>query len=86
MHETSTPAPARGALYDFEGKRLTVAQIQSLVPALSASTVRMHLRAGRTSRQAMLAFDPACARARGGRNAAAVAKSRAAAAEDGRQC
>lgn len=78
MHDTSPTAPARGALYDFEGQLLTVAQIQRLVPALSASTVRLHLRAGRTSREAMLAFDPSSARARGGRSSAAVVKARAA--------
>ena len=53
--------------FEFEGQLRSISEIHALVPALTASTIRKHLQAGRTTRQAMLTFDPIAARRRGGR-------------------
>ena len=41
----------------FDGEQLTVREIAQRVPAMSLDAVRKHLRAGRNTRQAVLAFD-----------------------------
>jgi len=50
----------------FEGREATIAEIRAIVPCLTDSTVRAHLRAGRNTKQAMLTFDFNAARRRGG--------------------
>lgn len=55
--------------YQFEGEYLTVRQIAERVPALSESTIRKHLAAGRNTRQAMLSVPSASSA--NGRKAAA---------------
>lgn len=67
---------SRARVYEFEGEQLTVAQIRQRVPALSADTIRNHLAAGRNTRQAMLAFDPAAALRLGGRRGRAASPMR----------
>lgn len=57
------------ARYEFDGEQLTVAEIRERVPALSASSIRSHLAAGRNTRTAMLSFNPSTARAAAGRRA-----------------
>lgn len=44
---------------------LTIAEIHAIVPAIAPTTIRKHLAAGRTTRQAMLTFAPSRARAAG---------------------
>lgn len=55
MHDTDTK-PERAARHDFEGQRLTVAEIRARVPALSEDCIRDHLRAGRCTVDAMLSY------------------------------
>lgn len=43
--------------YDFEGERLTSGEINARVPALSITTIRKHLAAGRNTTSAMLTWD-----------------------------
>jgi hypothetical protein len=59
--------------FAFEGEQLTVAEIRTRVPALSDSSIRKHLAAGRNTRAAMLNFDPRSAVRANGRKAAARA-------------
>lgn len=61
--------------FDCDGEQLTVAEIRQRVPALSDSTVRAHLAAGRNTTAAILAFDPKRAQRAGGRVAANRAKA-----------
>jgi hypothetical protein len=46
------------ARYTFEGQQLTVAEIRAIVPAISDSSIRDHIRAGRNTRAAMLNHVP----------------------------
>lgn len=61
--------------FDFEGELLTVAAIRQRVPAISDSTIRAHLVAGRNTTAAMLTFNPRSAQRAGGRVAANRAKA-----------
>ena len=54
---------------------LTVAQIHAIVPAISHSCIRNHLKNGRNTRSAMLNFSAAAVAAHGGRIAARRVKS-----------
>jgi hypothetical protein len=45
-------------LFDFEGEQLSAAEIQRRVPAISETSVRQHLAAGRNTREAMLTYRP----------------------------
>lgn len=47
-----------GAVHEFEGEQLTVAEIHERVPALSKDTIRKHLAKGRRTRTAMLSYNP----------------------------
>ncbi|MBN8740711.1 MAG: hypothetical protein BGP24_14735 [Lysobacterales bacterium 69-70] len=53
--------------YEFEGQRMTVAEIRAIVPVISRSAVVQHIKAGRTTRQQMLQFDPRAAMRAGGK-------------------
>lgn len=53
--------------YEFEGRSLTVAEIHAIVPAISEPALVQHIKAGRTTRQQMLQFDPRAAMRAGGR-------------------
>lgn len=55
------------ATFAFEGEQLTIVEIRQRVPILADSTIRAHLCAGRTTRVAMLSFDPRKASARAAR-------------------
>ena len=66
----SQSSAPRGAAYEFEGQMLTIAQIHAIVPAISHSCIRNHLKNGRNTRHAMLNFSVAAVSARGGRIAA----------------
>lgn len=53
--------------YLFEGEMRTVSEVSALVPAISQTRIREHLRAGRTSRVEMLSYNVSVARSVGGR-------------------
>jgi len=55
------------AKFLFEGEMRTVKEIQAIVPCMCDGTIRRHLRAGRNTRQALLAFDVGAAKSRNGR-------------------
>lgn len=59
----------------FEGEQMTMAQIRALVPVLGEHSIRGHLAAGRNTRQAMLAVDPAAQRRNAGRLGRAAAEA-----------
>lgn len=46
------------ARHEFEGRQLTVAEIRAIVPAISDTAIRAHIRAGRNTRAAMLNHVP----------------------------
>lgn len=61
--------------YEFEGRRMTVSEIHAIVPAISRTAIVEHIKAGRTTRQQMLTFNPRAAMSAGGRRGrAAVGK------------
>lgn len=87
MLETETTVPheakraevlkvAEAKRYEFEGELLTVSEIAERVPVLSRRAIRKHVQAGRNTRMAMLAFNPAVKRSAGGRRAARNRASR----------
>jgi hypothetical protein len=43
--------------FEFEGKQMTVAEINKLVPCMSNNAVRQALKNGRNTRQKMLCYD-----------------------------
>jgi DNA-binding response OmpR family regulator len=46
-----------GARHIFDGQSLTMSEIRQRVPVLSAPSIRRHLREGRNTSEAMLAYD-----------------------------
>ncbi len=62
--------------HHFDGHAMTVTEIHALLPALSETTIRRHLKAGRCTRAAMLAYDPATAYRNAGKRSAKTIRAR----------
>lgn len=62
--------------YPFDGQRLTFLEIQQRVPRLGERTIYRHLAEGRMSTAAMLGYNPAQGRSKGGKIAAKKSRSR----------
>jgi hypothetical protein len=60
----------------FDGESLTVAEIHRIIPRISESAIRRHLRAGRCTREAMMSFDPHEATRLGGKKTAKSQRGR----------
>ena len=60
--------------YEFEGEMLTMPEIERLVPALSRTSIRKHLAAGRDTRRLMLSRDSVALRSASGKRNGAILK------------
>ena len=61
-------------LYAFEGALLPMVEIERLVPALSRTSIRNHLAAGRDTRRLMLSRDSIALRSVSGKRNGAILK------------
>lgn len=41
-------------IYEFEGQKMTIAEVHAIVPVMTPKNLAVHLKAGRNTRQAIL--------------------------------
>jgi hypothetical protein len=61
--------------YEFEGSLMTMVEIQKIVTALSRTSIRNHLAAGRNTRQQMLSRDSVARRSSSAQRGSVALKS-----------